>query len=592
LPPGPKERCEKLVGDLNGQISDLQGEISGQQQRKALAQKTSDEAAAKRDELRALVDKLRDEYNNAVKRLADGTYQAAVAAAEADLKVQEEALKKATAALEEARRIQERIEKDLSIVKRMIDDIKDVVDRYNLITLAVRNWLGDIEISSEEYIKASHRAGLKMLTNAGTPIGEYTRWFECYGQVFVAEPRQIGQIGCLLKDHLTQIKAEFDKLIDSMPEPLRWLIFPTRELQTQALKRLEPELQKAKLRIWAFLTDPTTADFVSLLSNPQNATREKLNEVFREDKSTKSLLIFSEVATLVDRDLRVSAGQLDGRAFAALAHAVTLAKLTLLGPSELNQLVRDLAGDYESRIYGKPIYGNYQGNFTLLFDAVRSIDGNHQWQAFGLPYPRRLGVKHGKPHGLHYGHNFHHDRAKGLRIWVDPHLREKVFLALFPTGVLGALSERAELQAPAYDFPACPRNPFPSTQGIDGSVRDKDDTCSRLISTAATDCTFLGKRSALNTTDLNNMPFGQPILSQLRTEQGRNDLRGKRLQVISSGLHVRSKCPDVVDGRAYYGSTVSALTQNDHVVFREIREYRYQQDVFYWGLVDRVEKSH
>lgn len=125
------------------------------------------------------------------------------------------------------------------------------------------------------------------------------------------------------------------------------------------------------------------------------------------------------------------------------------------------------------------VYPPYYGNFSVLLDSVKSIDGNHQWQAYGLPYPRRLGVSHDGPGRFDYGRDGFNDKNKGLRFWTDVYLREKVFLKLFPEGVLGALGERQELKQGHYKFPSCAQNPFPKTQRTDtGQVLDEDTTCS------------------------------------------------------------------------------------------------------------------
>lgn len=137
----------------------------------------------------------------------------------------------------------------------------------------------------------------------------------------------------------------------------------------------------------------------------------------------------------------------------------------------------DLAGPHVSPQYGAPLHPPFKGNFSLLLDAIRSIDGNHQWQAFGLPHPRRLGVRHDNPRGSRFGHNYYEASGNGLRIWVDPFLRDRVFPQLFPTPVLGALAERPELRWPAYRFPSCASNPFPSTQDRNGKIIAEDRTC-------------------------------------------------------------------------------------------------------------------
>lgn len=465
--------CKKLKNEIDG----LRDSITLRRERQALTQKVAEEAARARDQTRDLLSKLKSDLDKAAKGLADGTYDSAVALSEAKLKAERELLEGKKKAVAEAEKIQQKIEKELNKVIPVIDQIKEATDRLNPVTLLVQNWRNDIEIASEEYVKASHQAGLIMLAGAGNPIDPYSFWLSCYGQVFMAQPKEFGQAGCLTKKYIEDLKSEIDKAIDGLPELIRWLVFPSREISKIAEKELKSQLVRVGWQVAAFVTDPQTSEFLQLLTDPGNANRERLNDEYRKDRSKLKLIQFDNVADLIDRDLQLNGGILDPQKFGPLLHSVILAKLTLLDSTELNKLAEDLAGKFVSPLYGTPLYPPTSGNYSLLLDAVRSIDGNHQWQAFGLPWPRRKGVAHGSPQAEPYGHNYYVDRARGFRFFVDPFLRERVFYALFPGPVLGALGSRAELQWPAYSFPECAANRFPATQGADGVVLREDRRC-------------------------------------------------------------------------------------------------------------------
>ncbi|MBK4722726.1 zinc dependent phospholipase C family protein [Azospirillum sp. YIM DDC1] len=498
--------------ELNDKINELRGQLNVLKAAEAAAQEAVRHAERLRDETQAAINNLKDAHDRAVRGLADGTYEAAVSAAKVDLDLQEVATREARNAVAEAEKVVDRIRRELDVVGATIDEIKRAIDSYNLVTLFLRNWKADIGVASEEYIKSSHKVGTIMLLNSGNPVSEYWDWYRCYGQVFVAQPKEIGQAGCLVREGIERIKGEFDRAIDSLPELLRWVVAPSREAQKLVMKRLEPELKKAEFTLVEFLTNRSTADFLTLLSAPENATREKLVEVFSGDSSGKGLLVFNNVNDFVEKDLALIDGRIDPDRFAPLRHSVTLAKMTLLGHDQLNKLARNLSGIEGSPLYGNRIYPDVPGNFTLLFDMVRSIDGNHQWQAYGLPWPRRTGVASPSPKKLHYGHDYHQDHTKGFRFWVDPFLRERVFLALFPQGVLGALGERSELQWSAYKFPECPHNPFPATQDINGTLRTRDTTC--VLAVDASRPSYDVAFSDRNTYRGRYFQCGQPIAEQ------------------------------------------------------------------------------
>jgi hypothetical protein len=470
-----------LCDELNDAISEARDAINVWNRHREAAEEISRQAARARDELQALVNRLRQEHDDAVRGVANGTYQAAIRAAELDIGLQEKVLEAKKKVLAEAEKVVERLAKELEKIIPIVNDIKNAIDRYNPVTLLIQKWIADIDTAAEEYIKASHRAGLLMLSNSGNPLNEYLEWYACYGQVFKAVPKEVGEVGCLLHKFIDDIKAKYDSVIDGLPEIVRWIVAPTREVQRRVEARVKPELEKATFRIVGFLTDARTAEFLDLLVNPENATRGKLNSVYQRDESGKRLLTFSDVANFVDRDLNLQGGLLQVDHFAALEYAVTLTKLTLLGTDELNRLITDLAGAHPLLPSGG-VFPPQSGNFTILFDAVRNIDGNHQWQAYGLPHPRRLGAAHAHPRDLHYGQDGYADPSKGFKIWTERYLREKVFLKLFERSPLGVLSERVELQWPHYRFPSCAQNPFPSTKDKPGKVESEDTTCDNLTS--------------------------------------------------------------------------------------------------------------
>jgi hypothetical protein len=477
LPLGGLNRaCEDLERDIKGARSSINGFNLASQ----AANEARDVASRLRDETIALVQRLKGELEKAVKGVAENTYQAAILAAETQVKAEEKLLELKKKAVIEAEALSNKLSKELEKNTLIVDDIKKAIDRYNPVTVVIQKWLDDIGVGTEEYIKASHRAGLLMLQNSGNPLKEYQDWYACYGQVFKAIPKEIGQAGCLVRNFVQDVQNEFDKFMDGLPEIVRWIIDPTREVKRRVKEKVKPELEKATFRIVGFLTDPKTADFLELLTHPKNATREKLVDTYRRDESRKGLLEFSDVASVVEKDLHIEGGVLTPEKFAPLTHAVTLAKIALLAPDELNRLVRDLAGA-TAVIPSDAVYPPYNGNFSVLLDSVKSIDGNHQWQAYGLPYPRRLGVSHDDPGGFDYGRDGFSDKNKGLRFWTDVYLRERVFLKLFPEGVLGALGERPELKQGHYKFPSCAQNPFPKTQDPDtGVVLKEDKTCTNV----------------------------------------------------------------------------------------------------------------
>jgi hypothetical protein len=103
-------------------------------------------------------------------------------------------------------------------------------------------------------------------------------------------------------------------------------------------------------------------------------------------------------------------------------------------------------------------------------------------------------------------------------------------------------------------------------------------------------CTFLGKRSALVTRNGPDMPFGIELLRRVNNSETRQQLVGEPLRVVTS-VNLRSRCPIVIEGAAYYGRIVTVLNPSDSVVPRSIFALNYLDDIFYWTTIDRARKA-
>lgn len=167
-------------------------------------------------------------------------------------------------------------------------------------------------------------------------------------------------------------------------------------------------------------------------------------------------------------------GRLSLDVFKSLQYAITLSKLSLMQPGELNRMVRKVSATPNL----PDVFTVSPGKYSVLFDSVRSIDGNHQWQPFGLPYPRQSGAP--EPHDSnhrHFGYGPLDGPGKGFKIFIEPSLRRTVFLKLFPEPIVGSIQQLPQLKPPTYPFPACSSNPFPLSFVANGQPAIADDSC-------------------------------------------------------------------------------------------------------------------
>jgi len=131
---------------------------------------------------------------------------------------------------------------------------------------------------------------------------------------------------------------------------------------------------------------------------------------------------------------------------------------------------------------------------------VRSIDGNHQWQPFGLPYPSSQGKP--RPENAmdrRFGYGPAQERP-GFQLFVNPSLRKTVFLRVFDGPVSGSLARHL---SGSYPFPECSGHPFPITFKADGTGQDSDSTCLSQTGATPSESAFEFWRRILNWIRLN-----------------------------------------------------------------------------------------
>ena len=221
---------------------------------------------------------------------------------------------------------------------------------------------------------------------------------------------------------------------------------------------------------------PPVVSLARLREQPETAAdmAANVNEEFAFDSSDKGLLEIPDMSSLAELDMHVSDGHFDPERFAPVRNAIVLSKLLLLGAPELNRLVSD-AG-VSSTIYGASLFGA-SDSFNILFDAVRSIDGNHQWQEVALPYPRKSGIDPGWWAERQYGYPFSGPFAgrKGFRLWQDCEVRREIFHRIFLGPIAPSLSPQASTFVAGWEsdsnrFPQSARSVDPLKTRTDGSI--------------------------------------------------------------------------------------------------------------------------
>jgi hypothetical protein len=365
------------------------------------------------------------------------------------------------------------------------DQIRGMVTELNALSHVIHNWQNGVDQAGIALVRASERMGQASLAGGRFRLlAEYRRWLACEGSVYLAAPYQVADVPCVAATAVQQLQAALREIGVVVPAPLRDLYGALSDIESEIRGGLSTAIADASIELVRFVSDDATADFLDLLMNPGHATRAELDAVLgtADDAKGKEILVFANGADLIDRDIGLDNGVIDPNRFAALSSSVTLAKLSLLDQSESRRLVLEIGGPQALERYDA---GNYDVGRSALIAAVRSLDGNEQWQPFGLPFPRSRGA--GAPADArerHHGFGPRDQGRGGFPLFIDPVLRERVFLKLFPRQIHGEVVTRPEMAPGRFGFPICDGHPFPVTFLPDGEPALRDDGCASSAQSA------------------------------------------------------------------------------------------------------------
>lgn len=238
----------------------------------------------------------------------------------------------------------------------------------------------------------------------------------------------------LLHPDLALEIKEIKEFLDGLKE--KWGIRHVRKLKDYLGKKVDHLTKKLAVGgVGVFLGSSNRALLELILFD--NITPEKLNKIYRSGGSKKNLLKLDDMSARAIHDMLPTKDKLattfDKNHFSAIKHALTLTKMSLLGPEQLNILVRRYWANAPV-VFSEPASGE---KFNILFDAVRSIDGDHQWNEFAPPYLRR--DRTGCDAGLRYYGYANDGQGKGFKLWSSDELRTQVFGKLFPTMIAPAM---------------------------------------------------------------------------------------------------------------------------------------------------------
>jgi hypothetical protein len=357
----------------------------------------------------------------------------------------------------------------------------------------VRNWYDGIDRAMNAFVIANGA----VIVNTITPgqhhiLDPFTDWHSCYFQAILSVPIQITNGICTVTKAEENIKTKVNELEGHIAaiDPVSDKLF---ELKTDLEKKLLDLKDKLIDKGTEEILKQFDRDFNTRVFDWEEALHSvtdaaELQQTFSVDKSKTGLPLIPDIADRVQSELGNKGGTtLDINKFAPLRNALVLSKIALLDQRGLNDLASKTGVSYG--VYGERLYaGESPYAKNVLYGMARSIDGNHQWQEVAPPNPRQSGYDRGEflkryddiEAGFTYRDPTRCIREKGMRMWVDPVARKKLFEKLF-VGPLPAGVDLPSLLSPTFppllvDYPntVTKENPW-GNDGItlksDGYVR-------------------------------------------------------------------------------------------------------------------------
>jgi len=381
--------------------------------------------------------------------------------------------------------------------------VADVRTRsQNLITGPLDAWREGIEDAIDAYLDAWEETAKEIMRPPGTrfsPGGDVTaplkQWVQCWGPTFgLPIFTQIAPACHKALSAYTTLTQNIPNLFINLVIP-DFLKEPIENFDKSVHRTVDVLVPKVAqmvsdtIRIDNGAIAGYTRSIINLRS--KEPTLDEIDQDFANDISQKRLVTFPQKFTdLLYQDMGLKPGS-EGQSltqlqdFAALQNSFTMSKLVLLDGADLNRLTISTKPNAAHRNVREKLFPPPPPTTPydvtalageILIGALRSIDGDHQWQKRAPKLPRRTRIACPPPpradeeHEKYcsdrtFGYDASDEGKGGLKLWQDPELRKDVFNKIFQgpltPGLVAALREK---NVPIEQgIGTCADDPFPPT---------------------------------------------------------------------------------------------------------------------------------
>jgi hypothetical protein len=343
----------------------------------------------------------------------------------------------------------------------------DLAQRFNsdinLIRAYFLGWQRDVKLAMMAYTLSWNEV-IKSSAYGNLNTSEFERWIACYGPSLAGIPSEVSSSICSGSDYFYKLTNMLDKLSTgaihlALPIGGEVVVDFKDDINNKLKGIADNALDKAKDYLIMNVLDEEFYELYKVFDG--EVTDYELNTLFANNRDN-SLIKIPDMASRVRAEMQaVEGGEFNPDAYPVIFNSLQLMKLSLLDTESLNDVLN-------IAVTGSPQYMptvNTYYDDNVIYNVLRSIDGNHQWLNSAPAYPRNAENPDLSPIYLReYGFSAY--EGKGFLIWKNDTLREFAFNKLFKGPLSQGLEQPSELGLydilpERYPYRGCRNEPFP-----------------------------------------------------------------------------------------------------------------------------------
>jgi hypothetical protein len=366
----------------------------------------------------------------------------------------------------------------------------------------LNSWAQNIDTAALEYVKANGQ----VIVNTINPDAEHTfspllDWLECQFPKALAVPAVIPNISCATEDYIKNMEKILGRIEASALNAIPIVRDALKEMQNIKNRATD----RAKEEVITQLDRMIKGDVKTLADMLQKKIGDReLDNGFSDHQhfKDKGLILFDKANQKMSDRIKLEmkltpSAQFDKDQYTVILDAIRLSKLALLTGPNLKTLAESVGYNFEGRGHDTAMTTTpYSG--AILIQAIRSIDGNHQWLQSAPSIPKaegrtrnfcrskRFATQFGPREAIHEescknsgypSYEYHLAPTHGFRPYISVDLRkalfDKIFVEILAPGIEAPKTLSAsfdEVLPSDYEYRVCEKQPFPTGN-------PKDSTC-------------------------------------------------------------------------------------------------------------------